>query len=897
MTEGAPASTANPVYRERFWAKAQPYRQRGPERIHLLEHHLADVGACLEALLAQPTIRHRLARTAGRDSLDAATLARLCVFAALHDIGKVNRGFQTQVWERSELIGADYRQRAGHTLDIAPVLTSADRETAGWFFDALGWTDFTAWDDRGGEVVSDLLVATLSHHGLPLQLDGPRQANPAIWRSFEALDPARCVRRIAQLARTWFPAAWSRDVPPLPAAPEFQHMFLGLCTLADWLGSNERWFPFRDDPEDGYIATARDQARRAVRKSGLDIAEQRLAFAAAGALPPFAELFGIEGATANAIQRQAVTDTALDERLVVIESETGSGKTEAALWRFARMYEASLVDGMYFALPTRAAATQIHGRIERFADLAFPDGHVTPVVLAVPGYVDTANGPAHLLQPYEVWWDGHLDSQVPWAAEHSKRYLAAQIAVGTIDQAMMAALKVRHSHMRAACLSRNLLVIDEVHASDRYMGVIVRALLDAHLGAGGYAILMSATLGSAARREWLASGRTSEMAHLPLEDALGTPYPAVSTPSGTGELITPTGENGPEKHVRVDSLALMDDFGGVAARALDAARAGAKVLIVRNTVDYAVRIQQAIERTAGPNERGLLFSCGGVPALHHGRFVRDDRRLLDDAVETRLGKQRAAGGLIVVGTQTLEQSLDIDADLLITDLCPVDVLLQRIGRLHRHTRGRPAGFAEPVCLVLTPGDDDLTPLLARGANGLNQFVYGDLRVLEATRRLIGGDSWTIPRMNRELVERATHRDALDEITEELGGRWREHANRVMGVELAEGLTARHAVVRRDKSFCADNEDVLFGSVEERIRTRLGDEGIEIELEAAGWSPFEGSRITSITLPRRWLPGQEEWDDAPASAAPDRDGFTFRFAGRTFRYDRFGLRREVEPRRA
>lgn len=895
MSEDTGPPSDAPRYKERFWAKAQPYRQRGPERIHLLEHHLADVGACFEELLAQPTIRQRLARTAERDALHDSTLARLCVFAALHDIGKVNVGFQTQVWNLAELDDSGRQQRAGHTLDIAPVLTGADRETWEWFFKELGWDDFTVWDDSDGEVVSDFLVATLSHHGLPLQLDGPRQANPDIWRSFEGLDPAGCVRSVAELLRTWFPAAWSRTAPPLPAAPAFQHMFLGLCTLADWLGSNERWFPYCGEPDDGYIVRARAHARRAVYESGLDVAEQRHAWAERDALPEFAELFGIQGATPNAIQKQAATATPLDERLVVVESETGSGKTEAALWRFARLYEAGLVDGIYFALPTRAAASQIHSRIQRFASGAFPSARVPPVLLAVPGYLDDGDSPDQLLQQYDVWWDDHLDDGSRgrrWAAERSKRYLAAQIAVGTVDQAMMAALKVKHSHMRAACLARNLLVVDEVHASDRYMSVIVRALLDAHLEAGGHALLMSATLGSVARRDWLSAGHSNTMATLPLDDAAQAPYPAVSTPSGSGELITPTGENGREKHVQVDGLALMDDLDGVATRALRAASEGAKVLVVRNTVDYAVRTQQAIERAAGPSERGLLFACKGVPTLHHGRFVRDDRRLLDDAVETSLGKERREGGTIVVGTQTLEQSLDIDADLLITDLCPVDVLLQRIGRLHRHSRARPEGFESPACVVLTPGDGDLTPLLVRGANGLNQFVYEDLRILEATRRLIrAGDAWIIPGMNRELVEMATHPAALDAITNELGGGWHDHANRVMGAELAEGLTARSAIVRRDKSFCGDNPDVLFGSVEERIRTRLGDESIEIEIEPSGHSPFQGSPVTTIPLPRRWLP--EHWEDTSSSAKPDGEGFTLRFAGRTFRYDRLGLRREAE----
>ena len=125
---------------------------------------------------------------------------------------------------------------------------------------------------------------------------------------------------------------------------------------------------------------------------------------------------------------------------------------------------------------------------------------------------------------------------------------------------------------------------------------------------------------------------------------------------------------------------LMRDRYAVAERALHAARDGAKVLVVRNTVGYAIATQQALEELAsGDEDRALLFSCRGVPTLHYGRFAAVDRRLLDREVEGCLGKGRRAGGLVVVGTQTLEQSLDIDADFLMTDLCPVDVLLQRIG--------------------------------------------------------------------------------------------------------------------------------------------------------------------------------------------------------------------------
>ena len=395
-------------YRTAFWAKATPYGTRGPERIHLLSHHLADVGATMEALLRQPTIRHRVASAGGLDDLPESTIARLAVFAALHDIGKANVGFQCRIWPRVD--GASLPPRVGHTVDLAPVLTGLDLEAAIWFYDAIGWGVITTWDDRGGEVASDMLVATLSHHGDPIALEGARLANPAAWRAFGSIDPAAEIPAIGRAVREWFPAAWDPAAPPLPPAPAFQHMFLGLCTLADWIGSNTEWFPFSSGSDPAYIDRSRKQAARALRDIGLDIEEQR---AIEGAAPArdFRALFDV--AAPRPVQEHAVG--ALAERLMLIEAETGSGKTEAALWRFRELYRERRVDGAYFALPTRAAAKQLHERTRRFAQRAFESD--IDVVLAVPGYESRAPG----LDPSR-YADG--SPVLPWATEAPKRFLA-----------------------------------------------------------------------------------------------------------------------------------------------------------------------------------------------------------------------------------------------------------------------------------------------------------------------------------------------------------------------------------------------------------------------------------------------------------------------------------------
>lgn len=855
MTNSAP-------YRTAFWAKAAPFGVRDPERIHLLAHHLADVGATMEALLRQPTIRHRVAGAGGLDDLPESTAARLAVFAALHDIGKANVGFQCRIWPHE----TGLPQRAGHTADLAPVLAGRDTETARWFGDGIAWDEIAAWDDRGGAVAFDMLVATISHHGDPIALEGGRGANPAAWCAFGAIDPSAEIAAIGRAVREWFPAAWDPAAPPLPASPAFQHMFLGLCTLADWIGSNTEWFPFSSDPDPAYIDRARKQAARALRdpRVGLDIEEQR---EKEGAEPArdFRALFDL--AAPRPVQEHAIGD--LSERLMLIEAETGSGKTEAALWRFSELYRERRVDGAYFALPTRAAAKQLHERMQGFARRAFESK--IDVILAVPGY--------------EAGTRGLADSQyaddapgLPWATESPKRFLAAQLAVGTVDQVLLGALRVRHAHLRAASLARNLLIVDEVHASDAYMRVILHAALRMHLDAGGCAVLLSATLGAASRSFWLGEDVPR------LDQAISVPYPAVSVQGGR---VTehPAAR---EKRVSVHARAAMDDYAAVASDAVAAARCGASVLVVRNTVDAALRTQRAVEAAAGAAS-DLLLRAAGLATPHHGRYAASDRREIDRAIEERFGKGRAdASGAVAVGTQTIEQSLDLDADLLITDICPADVLLQRIGRLHRHDRGRPSGFEAPQCVVLTPDSSTLAPLLTRPRNGLGAYVYPDLRTIEAVRRLIGDDTeWDIPADSRRIVESGTHPDELAAIERDLGESWTEHALQVDGKRIAERLSAEHSVIDTGQSFFGDNADILFPPNDERIRTRLGDPAVDVTLSGANGA--FGGDVDRIAIPRRWLPAViSDPGSLAAVAAPSDGGFAFTVEGRAFTYDRFGL---------
>ena len=272
-------------------------------------------------------------------------------------------------------------------------------------------------------------------------------------------------------------------------------------------------------------------------------------------------------------------------------------------------------------------------------------------------------------------------------------------------------------------------------------------------------------------------------------------------------------------------------------------------------------------------------------------------------MEQALGKEdRKPGGRVVIGTQTLEQSLDIDADILMSDLCPVDVLLQRIGRLHRHAGAdRPRGFAAPCCVVLAPEngpeglEEGLDGGLMRHGLGMSEQgggVYRDLLGIERTRRLIvEHPTWTIPDMNRMLVERATHQDALWELAEELGGRWLAEEQRTHGLAAAErGQAQLHALDRR-ASF---DENLMFPDLDEKVRTRLGEDGPRIVLAEPVPGPF-GPPVRTFNLPRHLfgavgaLPSKEEIE-APRVEAVPPEGVILHVGSHAFLYDRRGIRR-------
>lgn len=858
-----------------FWGKSD---RKDPARTHPLLAHSADVAAVLEALLGLPSYKKVFEESMQRD-LDAGLIARLCVLGALHDIGKTTAGFQA-------------KNRPGGITNghIEPLGAIRDSKFLKKFLEIFPF--LKEW----GDPCSDYLLCVFGHHGRYPQILDEAKFNetkarqcanmweaklPSGFSSFDGL------REISNHIKQWFPPAFKQDVSPLPESPIAQHLFAGLLMMADWIGSDERFFPFAassDSPE-SFMPRARRQAELALRTIGVDVGSIRASFSLPKA---FNDQFHFPPRPV-----QSVIDTIETSRngsIVIVEAETGSGKTECAVRHFTRLFAEGLVDSMYFANPLRFAATQLQKRVSAYlADLFGPG--VFPTVLAVPGYLSVDAIEGIRLSDTEVLWPDEKDPRKNWASEHPKRFLCAPCAVGTIDQALLATLRVPHAHLRAAALSRSLLVIDEVHASDHFMTRLTESLVALFAECGGHILMMSATLGGVVRNRYLNIFKTRKTgcgSAIPsLDQCLATPYPLISP------LVPAISvQSEARKNVRIELVRSISAPADVASRAIEAAKRGACVLVLRNSVRSAVETQIELEKLCN-GDSSLLFSAQDKPAPHHARYAPDDRRLLDNKVEAVFGKSGTERHpCVLVATQTLEQSLDVDFDFLITDLCPADVLLQRIGRLFRHERIRPEAFPKPQCYVLIP-DGGYEWLLSKEAKR-HQFgderAYEDQRTIAATWMMLeeivqGKGIIEIPGMNRAFVEKSTHPDALKSLACSLGPEWESLSQRVTGKKYAKKSVAALETIKWNEPYSAESVGIAD---EGKIVTRLGLDDRVVAFPETPVGPF------FLPVEKMVIPG---WMVRETGAVEPEviehvtkidDGFDFEAFGKSFRYGRYGL---------
>lgn len=600
---------------------------------------------------------------------------------------------------------------------------------------------------RSQAMLRPWIYATAGHHGLP-----PGKGR-RVDETFDAQDREAALDFAAAVAKLFLPKG-ADDLRPVLGMDAGQSARLswllsGLCTLSDWIGSNQEHFPCREEPmhlADYWHEHALPQARRAVAATGV-------LPAAPAPHAGFHDLFPAIP-TPRPLQAFAATTPLPDGPcLWIFEDLTGSGKTEAALTMAQRLMATGRAGGIYMALPTMATANAMYDRVKEAYRRLF-DASARPSLVLAHGSRDLHDGFAATIAP-----DAAANGQSPipsddrgeatcaaWLADNRKKSLLASVGVGTIDQALLAGIRARHQTLRLFGLSRSILLADEVHANDPYVHELLRGFLRMHAALGGSAILLSATLPRKMRQELVAS--FAEGLGMETEEVRQTAYPLATCigRAGIAEHPLPVHAQG-GGFVGVE---LVHDEEAMIQAVLTAVRAGACCAWVRNTVDDAVAAYQRLA-TELPAESLTLF---------HARFCLADRLAIERRVLDRFGKgstPESRTGQVVVSTQVFEMSIDADTDLLLTDLAPVDSLVQRAGRCHRHHgRPRPAGYERPRCLLLCPPPEDAADahwyerLFPSG-----QYVYPHHGRLWATARLMadaGGFDLARPGEARRLIE-------------------------------------------------------------------------------------------------------------------------------------------------
>ncbi|WP_234016894.1 CRISPR-associated helicase Cas3' [Streptomyces sp. LaPpAH-108] len=767
----------------RLWGKSAALNGG---RTHLLLGHLLDTAA-VAALMwdgyLSPSLRRRLdeiSRGRGR-----AWFMWVC---GIHDCGKACPAFQ----------GLD-------EAEAAPVRATGltwGRLPAGkprkWRHDVAGGALLRArmrreWaDDEAAGWVWPLVAG---HHGAFPSASGLRVPYPdALGRGAGWAETQQAVVDVFTRAVGFDAFA---EVKPAAALRKAEQLALsGLIVMADWIASDSASFPGLADAREISPAGAMRRAELAWSKLGFTPGWGHLVMPDR-ALAPLEDRLGV---SPRASQWELV------ERawsmpvpgLLVAEAPMGEGKTKAAFAAAEILAARFGLNGVFVAMPTQATSDPMYGQVLEWVRSFDP---------ALESQVALLHGKRGFNRRWvEIWWEGRPDTadqpdgsvwddfgaidedeDFGWQpgtkaqedAERAgppvwflgnKRGLLTPFAVGTVDHLLYAATRTRHVMLRFAGLTGKVVIVDEVHAADVYMRQFLLEALRWLGQAGVPVVLLSATLPPAQRQAFVDAYLSGVLGKADTEEPVPTPagYPCVTSASAVdGRPVvessrTPTPAWRNPVDTQIEWLADSDKEGAaVASAAREAVRDGGVVLVVVNQVDRAQAIYRELAKTQFDGQLHLL----------HGRLSTGHRAERTERCLRLMGPQAGDDRperMVVVATQLAEQSFDVDADLLITDLAPVDLLLQRIGRLHRHvgTR-RPASHSAPRVLVtgVSPGPEGGRPRFLP----TSETIYGRWSLLRAAALVAeaagpldpeagdghrGSGVWSIPAVVPDLVARA-----------------------------------------------------------------------------------------------------------------------------------------------
>ena len=875
-----------------------------PESRHWLPLwlHLLDAAAVAEHLARHwlaPTVLDLIEREFADSDSGLTPVEEFCLLtswiAGVHDIGKCTPAFSVQapaLDDRMKETGLIHesvdpleRRKVPHALAGHVILKK-------WLVGGHGW------DLEPAEALASVVGA---HHGIPptkADLTTDYDGHEHLLGEDEVWSATRCellelvTRRTgaAALLPRWAQRRWSQP---------FLVELSGLLIVSDWIASTEAYFPLLPFEDDGArLLSPESHALRVT--TGLSRLEIPAPWRPRddGADPDclLTSRFNLpDGSRATDVQArtlQAARSMGLPGMLIVQES-TGGGKTEAALIAAEVLAARTRRSGILFALPTQATTDAMFSReldwLERIEEAYAGEGAPSDFAAQLLHGRSRLNKEAQLLRrrgyeirdrllgslndligetprPSGIGWDEEeartgrvTDSEdgrradlaiLAWFSGRKKSMLS-DFVVTTVDHLLFGAMRSPHLAMRHLGLSRKVVIVDEVHSYSTYMNVYLDRVLTWLAAYGVPVVLLSATLSEArcsamvdAYRRGLRLAAGKHVRRRPAPENVHTPFPCMVTTSEEHTEVVPTA-SGRRSTVRMrrltkDALIPLLEEGLVD---------GGCALVVRNTVR---RAQETYER--------LREHFGEDVSLNHARFTIGDRLAKDKDLLNRFGPPRKAGKrpyrAIVVATQVVEQSLDVDFDLLVTDLAPIDLVLQRMGRLHRHQRQRPPRLAEPVCYIdWLPSTSSPEPSLEPGAKA----IYGEQDMLmsaAALDRVIDGPGVvTVPDDVHDLIEAvygpdapvpSLWQEAVDRAREKTSIKNRDNQKGAKTFLLSEPKQSGKSLIGWLHVTASDNEE------RGRAQVRDGEDSLEV-----------------ILLDLRQVGGQEELRTLPS--APEAPG--------------------------
>lgn len=840
----------------RYWGKAKKDpTTEGPD-YHLLPYHCLDVAAVGYVLLdpQKPLCRQLAAQL----QVDPEWLQSwFCFCLVLHDLGKFFRAFQNLAPNLS--------------LNLVPFeircVYSVRHDTLGFALwqKALGEKFQHQVPDEYKLLFERWLEVVCGHHGKP-----PENLH-SIKSYLLVEDEIAAEQFVSDVMTEWMP-----DLAPLKSIDKkiFKRVswqFAGIAVLADWLGSNQKVFQYCTEPMP-LKAYWMDRA--------LPSADAAIAVANFGSrdIKPFESIKQQFNFIENPTPLQAYAQTVglnNSPQLFILEDVTGAGKTEAAMVLVHRFMAAGLANGLYVGLPTMATANAMYQRMAKSYRSLYAEHELPSLVLAhgATRLSDAFNQSVAFSEkvklaehsPDKNYEKDELSASAycnQWLADSRKKALLADIGVGTIDQALLGVLPARHQSLRLLGLTNKVLLVDEVHAFDPYMRSLLAALLQAHAAQGGSVILLSATLPYNFRAQLTSAFARGAGLHIPqlMQDAN---YPWVTQLNNQKFSEQPVEtRKSVERRVAVKRL---ENEEQAYAQIKQAVTQGRCVCWIRNTVKDARNAYQYLQQQDWVEPEKL--------SLFHSRYAMVDRQVIETDVVNRFGKESKGverAGQVLIATQVVEQSLDLDFDLMLSDLAPVDLLIQRAGRLQRHIRSLDgdvlAGHIakdqrESPCLYVLSPD----PLEVNGGKWLRdllpgtQAVYANVGQLWLTiKGLLNNNGFEMPKDARALIEGVYGDETQGDIPPEL-----EKASKdAEAKQRAESGMGKFNLLALEKGYTQASADHNGGWNEEvNIPTRLGGDTVTVVLVRqvkSEWVAYAGEVANKWALSQLSLP-KVEWE--------------------------------------